>query len=181
MAEQKKPDLTSEDIDSIIREIANNPELSKEAINEKAGIPPRSSRENRLLKPWIKKNTHLVFGEKICWKKVKSIGLCSMQGTPIIPDLVGTDSKGHPVIVEIKFKFNFPSDRDYLRRDVEKRAIGQIILYACAYMREHEAISMPRLFIVSIDFSEDVEYVCEILRSKGFDICYLAIENILPK
>ena len=180
MSEEKKRILASEDID-IIREIANNPELSKEAINEKAGIPPRSSRENRLLKPWIKKNTHLVFGEKICWKKVKSIGLCSMQGTPIIPDLVGTDSQGHPVIVEVKFKFNFPSDRDYLRRDVEKRAIGQILLYACAYMRDNPLTQIPRLFIVSIDFSEDVEYACEILRSKGFDICYLAIENILSE
>lgn len=168
-------------IDSIIREVAYNPELSKEAINQKAGIPPRSSRENRLLKPWITENTPLVFGEKIKWKSVKSVGLRSMQGTPIIPDLVGTDSQGHPVIVEVKFKFNFPSDKDYLRRDVEKRAIGQILLYACAYMRDNLSTQILRLFIVSIDFSEDVEYVCEILRSKGFDICYLAVENILSK
>ena len=181
MSEKKKTNLSSGDMDRIVREVACNPELSKEAINGKAGIPPRSSRENRLLKPWIKENTSLVFGEKICWKSVKSVGLRSMQGTPIIPDLIGTDAQGHPIIVEIKFKFNFPSDKDYLRRDVEKRAIGQILSYACAYMRDNPSTRILRLFIVSIDFSEDVEYICEILRSKGFDLQHIAIENILCK
>ena len=181
MSDEKNYGLTAADRDRIIREVACNSELSKEAINEKAGIPPRSSRENRLLKPWIKENTSLVFGEKVCWKSVKSIGLRSMQDTLIIPDLVGTDSQGSLIIVEVKFKFNFPNDRDYLRRDVEKRAIGQILLYACAYMRDNPSTQIPRLFIVSIDFSEDVEYICEILRSKGFNICHLAIKNILSK
>ena len=41
MAEQKKPDLTLQKIDCIIREVAFNRKLSKEAINQKAGIPPR--------------------------------------------------------------------------------------------------------------------------------------------
>lgn len=185
MSEEKKHLLTSEDIDSIIRETVNNPELSKEAINEKAGIPPRSSRENRLLTPWIKENTYLVFGEEIEWKSVKSFGLFYAQGDPMRPDLVGTDYRGRPVIVEVKFKFNFPSDRDWLRRDVETRAIGQIILYYYAYRkmcrRTDIPIKVPRFFIVSIDFSYDVDFVCSTLRSKGFDIFHLAIEDILSK
>lgn len=175
---EKKRVLTAEDIDSIIREVVYNPKLSKEAINEKAGVPPRGSRENKLLKPWIQENTHLVFGKKICWK---SINLNSMRGAKIKPDLIGTDPNGRPVIVEVKFKFEFQGDSKYLRRDREDRSIGQILQYACTYKREHSANPMPRLFIVSIDFSEDVEYVCSFLRSKGIDIQHLAIKKILSK
>ena len=38
-----------------------------------------------------------------------------------------------------------------------------------------------RLFIVSIDFSEDVEYVCGFLRSKGIEIYHIAIEKVLSE
>ena len=178
MSEQKKPDLTSKEIDSIIREVACNPKLSKEAINEKAGIPPRGSRENKLLKPWIEENTPLVFGEKI---DTQSVELRSRRDAIIKPDFVGTDSQRRPVIAEIKFKFEFLGDKKYLRRDREDRPIGQILMYACAYMRKPSASPMPRLFIVSIDFSKDVEAVCKFLRSKGIDIRHIAIENILAK
>ena len=90
-----------------------------------------------------------------------------MRGAKIRPDLIGMDSNGRPVVVEVKFKFEFQVDKKYLRRDREDRPIGQILVYACAYMREHPLTEQPRLFIVSIDFSEDVECVCKFLRSQG--------------
>ena len=103
-----------------------------------------------------------------------------MRGAKIRPDLIGTYSDGRPVIVEVKFKFDFPGDSKYLRRDREDRSIGQILQYACAYMRLPSRNDL-RLFIVSIDFSEDVECVCKFLRSQGICIKHIAIENILAK
>ena len=176
MPEKKKPDL----IDRIIREVACNRELSQKAIDEKAGFSSNYSREDKLLKPWIQeeKNTRLVFDKSICWRNES---LTSMRGTKIRPDLVGTDSNGRYVIVEVKFKFNFPNDKKQIRTDPEKKAIGQIFLYASAFMRKYPAYPMPRLFIVSIDFSKDVDDVCKKLCSKGIDLQHIAIENKLCK
>ena len=119
-----------------------------------------------------------MFDRKIDWQTVE---LRSMRGAIIKPDLVGTDPDGCPVIVEVKFKFEFQGDKKYLRRDREDRSIGQILMYACAYRRKHPSTQKPRLFIVSIDFSEDVECVCKFLRSKDIDIKHIAIEKILFK
>ena len=178
MEEKKKPNLTLENIDSIIREVAYNPKLPKAVINKKAGITPSDSREDKLLKPWIQGNAYLVFGEKIDWQ---SVSLTSMRGAPITPDLVGTDSQGHPVIIEVKFKFDFPGDTNHLRRDDEYKALGQILQYDRAYQRQYLSTQIPRLFIVSIDFSPDVEDICQFLCSKDIDIKYIAIEKILSK
>ena len=67
MSGQSKSHLTSADRDRIIRKIVNNPNMSKTAINQEAGIYSGRSgwREDRLLKPWIVENICLVFGEKI--------------------------------------------------------------------------------------------------------------------
>ena len=170
--------LSSLVIDRIIRETVYNPKISKEEINEIAGIPHRGSRENKVLKPWIQENTYRVFGRNIRWQSVE---LHSMRGAKIRPDLIGTYSDGCPVIVEVKFKFDFPGDPKYLRRDREDRSIGQILQYAYAYMRKHPSTEQPRLFIVSIDFSPDVEYVCKFLCSKNIDIQHIAIEDILSR
>lgn len=176
MAEKQKPNLTLEDIDRIIREVAYNPKLSKAIINKKAGITPPGSREDKLLKPWIQGNTYLVFGEKIDWQ---SVSLTSMRDAPITPDLVGTDFQGHPVIIEVKFKFDFPGDTNHLRSDPEHKSIGQTLQYALAYKRIYPSVVIPRLFIVSIDFSPDVEDICQFLCSKDIDIKHIAIERIL--
>ena len=178
MSVEKNRVLTPKDIDCIIREVACNTKLSKEAINEKAGIPPRGSREDKLLKPWIQGNTYLVFGEKIDWQ---SVSLTSMRDVPITPDLVGTDSQGHPVIIEVKFKFDFPGDTNHLRSDPEHKSISQTLQYALAYKRIYPSVVIPRLFIVSIDFSPDVEDICQFLCSKDIDIKHIAIERILSK
>lgn len=173
------PHLTSADRDRIIREVIANPRMSKSEINKAAGITSQGKgREEVILKPWIQENTHRVFGEKICWK---SPSLTNMQGKSITPDFEGIDCQGDPVIVEVKFKFDFPGDTNHLRSDPEHKSIGQILQYASAYMRDNPSTQILRLFIVSIDFSEDVAYVCKILRSKGIDICYLAIKKILSE
>ena len=174
----EKIDLSPELIDSIIRETACDQTLSKEAINKKAGITPPGSRENILLKPWIQENTRLVFGEQITWRKET---LTSKRGADIYPDYIGTDANGRPVIVELKFKFNFAVDSKQLRTDDEHDAIGQILQYACVYRRMHPASEIPRLFIVSIDFSPDVDAVCEFLRLKDIPVCYIAIDRKLTK
>ena len=178
MSTENEPVLTPKLIDSIIRETACDQTLSKEAINKKAGITPPGSRENILLKPWIPENTHLVFGEQITWRKEK---LISKRGADIYPDYIGTDANGRPVILELKFKFNFAVDSGQLRTDGEHDAIGQILQYACVYRRMHPTSKIPRLFIVSIDFSPDVDAVCKFLRSKGIDIEHIAIEKILAQ
>lgn len=129
MSTENKPVRTPKLIDSIIRETASDQTLSKEAINKKAGITPPGSRENLLLKPWIQdhENTLLVFGEKITWRKGK---LTSKRSADIYPDYIGTDANGCTVILELKFKFNFPDDRGQLRTDGEHDAIGQILQYS---------------------------------------------------
>ena len=183
MLEKKNCPLTSDDREQIIRKVIENPYISKSDINKEAGITSQGiGREDVILIPWIQGNTCLVFGEKIDWQ---SVSLPSMRGASITPDLVGTDSQGHPVIVEVKFKFDFLGDTNHLRTDDEYKAIGQILHYDRAYKRMCQCngipIEVPRLFIVSIDFSKDVADVCKFLRSKGIDIENIAIEKILSK
>ena len=163
-------------IDRIIRNVVDNPSIPKEKINEEAGIGSRQSRENLLLTPWILDNTHLVLGEDIEWQDIE---LHSLRNAKISPDLVGKDSRGCPVIVEVKFKFEYPGDANTLRTDPEYMAIGQIIQYACAYRRKYPLTEDLRLFIISIDHSPDVEDVCKFLRSKDINVRHLSIEKIL--
>ena len=180
MPAENMPHLTSADRNRIIKQVIFNSDMSKTEINTAAGItnPRGQRREDVILKPWIEENTHLVFREEIEWQ---SLSLASMRSASITPDLVGTDSQGDPVIVEVKFKFDFPGDTNHLRSDPEHKSIGQILQYASTYMRVNPSTLILRLFIVSIDFSPDVAYVCKILRSKGIDIEHIAIENILSK
>ena len=46
-----------------------------------------------------------------------------MQDAEIYPDLVGKDRQGCPIIVEVKFKFEYQGDAKSLRRDPENTAI----------------------------------------------------------
>ena len=180
MLAKNMPHFTPTDRDRIIKKVISNPHMSKTEINTAAGItnPRGQRREDMILKPWIEENTHLVFREEIDWQ---SLSLTNMQGNRVTPDFEGIDSQGNPVIVEVKFKFKFQDDTDYLRSSHEYESLGQILQYACAYMRDKPSTLILRLFIVSIDFSPDVAYVCKILRSKGIDIEHIAIENILSK
>ena len=99
--------------------------------------------------------------------------------TPITPDIFGIDKAGCPIIIEVKFKFDFPSEKNHLPSDVEHKSIGQILQYSQAYIRNNPLIGIPRLFIVSIDYSVEVDEVCKFLQKHGIDIKHIAIENIL--
>ncbi len=168
--------MTTQDRDRLIRRIVQNPNVSKQDINAEVEIPFRSSREKILLEPWIQENTECVFGENIVWKNVE---FWSLRNTKITPDLVGTDSEGLTVLVEIKFRFDFPSDKNHIRTNHEHISIGQILQYTCAYQREYSGRKKPRLFIVSIDHSPDVDAVCVFLQENDINIKHIAIENIL--
>ena len=168
--------LTSEGRNRIITEITKNKRITRAELAKKTGINRRNL-ETELVLPWIKENTQLVFCEDIRWE---SLTLRSMRNTSIRPDLAGTDSKGNPVIVEVKLKFDF-HEKSNPRANREHTAIGQILQYACAYRRKHPSAPMPRLFIVSVDLSQDVKATCQFLREKGFDICHLAIKEILSE
>ena len=104
----------------------------------------------------------------------------SLRETSITPDLIGEDCNGYPVIVEVKLKFNIPA-KNNPRTDREHKSVGQILQYVCAYMRNYPSTQQLRLFIVSIDFSTDVNAVCKYLHSKGIRIKHIAIEKILAK
>lgn len=176
MSEQKNPDLTAKDIDHIVREIVANPNISREELNKVTGIISQNQ-EKRILIPWIEKHSHLVFREKIYWSIEK---FRSLRETSITPDLIGEDRNGYPVIVEVKLKFNIPA-KNNPRTDREHKSVGQILQYVCAYMRNYPSTQQLRLFIVSIDFSPDVNAVCKYLHSKGIRIKHIAIEKILAK
>lgn len=170
--------MNSQDRDRIIKKIVQNPNMSKKEIDKEAGITnPRSgARETDLFLPWIKDNTELVFGERITWHYYKFF---SKRDTPINPDLVGKDSVDRSVIVEVKFKFDFPQDNNHLRSDVEHKSIGQILQYHTAYKRKYPFDKTPRLSIVSIDYSPEVDEICLFLQECRIDIKHIAIENIL--
>ena len=177
MSKQNTPCLSAEDRERIIREIVKNKKMTRAEIAERACI--KGSLETRLLHPWIKENTQRVFGEDITWGH--DLKLYNERDTLVRPDLVGEDSNGCHVIVEVKFKFYFHGPYQYVRTNREHIAIGQILRYACAHRKKFPSDSMPRLFIVSIDLSKDVRATCEFLKKRGINICYLVIEEILAK
>ena len=117
------------------------------------------------LELWIKYNPHIVFGEEIDW-----------VDSHVRADLVGKDSKGNAVIVEVKLW----KDNDSNRNAQEYSCVGQIIRYANDYINAHPSENM-RLFIVAQYFSHTVEDCCEFLRSHGFKIQHLSVMDALQK
>ena len=177
MSEQNISLLTSVDRYCIIRKNVNNPNMSKKEINQEASIGKGQKREDIILTPWIKENMCLVFGEEI---RLQDLSLKNSRDDPITPDIFGIDRAGCPIIIEVKFRFDFPSDRkNHLRTDVEYMALGQILQYSRHYIKKYSLTETPRLFIVSIDHSVEVDEVCKFLQKHGIDIKHIAIENIL--
>ena len=173
MSDEKHRDLSAQDRDRVVKKMIRNPKITREEIEKETGIH-RQNHEKEILLPLIRDNTRLVFRDNIWWE---SLTLHSMRDAPITPDLVGRDSQGRPVIVEVKLKFNFHG-KNNPRTDREHKSIGQILQYTCAY-RRLSGFKDPRLFIVSIDFSPDVSAVCEYLKEFNIDIQHIAIGKIL--
>ena len=104
------------------------------------------------------------------------------------PDLIGTDSEGNIVIVEVKtgllrWKPDVGDSYDLRNKNnAVRESVGQILDYARAKIRAMYPNSKPtteelssltkklRLFIVGDDYSIAVEEICELLRSNGVNI-----------
>ena len=106
----------------------------------------------------------------------------------VYPDLIGTDSEGNIVIVEVKtglLRWKPEADDGYDLQNINaavRESVGQILDYARAKIRDMYPNSKPtpedlsrltkklRLFIVGDDYSIAVEEICELLRSNGINI-----------
>ena len=109
---------------------------------------------------WIKYRSQRFFSEKIDWDI--STMLHGESG-PIYPDLLGKDSDGTPVIVEVKM--GVP----------DRTSVGQILEYAYAYWRRNRRRKL-RLFIIGTRFSPSVDGICEYLRTNRINIRHLCYE-----
>lgn len=120
--------------------------------------------DEKAFENWIKYHSRRFFSEKIYWD-ISTI----LQGEsgPIYPDLLGKDSDGTPVIVEVKM--GVP----------DRASVGQILEYAYAYWRTdfpNQSINRRRklrLFIIGTHFSPSVDGICEYLRTNRIDIRHL--------
>lgn len=93
---------------------------------------------------------------------------------PVMADLIGRDSQGNIVIVEVKPRL---LKEDFKHYNAEIcHGVGQVLQSACAKIRQRTARfnSSPtalsdftkqlRLFIVSPDDSQELQEICEMLR-----------------
>ena len=112
----------------------------------------------------------------------------STERQKVLPDLIGTDSEGNIVIVEVKTGLlNWKSDVGDTydlknKNNPVRESVGQILDYARAKIRDMYPNSKPtpeelssltkklRLFIVGDDYSIAVEEICELLGSNGINI-----------
>lgn len=114
---------------------------------------------------WIEKHSHIMFGEDISLRRTNNINN---------PDLIGKDSEGNAVIVEVKIW----SDNSTNRRDQEDKSVGQIIRYASDYVKSNPSDNR-RLFIIGHDYSPTVEACCDFLRGQGYNIQHLSVIDVL--
>lgn len=111
-------------------------------------------------------------GEDIVWDD--DTNLLSAKDTAIYPDLVGRDSKGLHVIVEVKSEF--VHENDTTRRDAEYKSVGQILDYVTAYMEQHYiSLKDLRLLIVGDYLSETVDKICLFLCERGIFIEHISV------
>ena len=118
-----------------------------------------------------------------------------IESQKVYPDLIGMDSEGNIVIVEVKtrvlrWKPDVGDSYDLQNNNAAVReSVGQILDYARAKIRAIYPNSKPtteelssltkkfRLFIVGDDYSLAVEEICELLRSNGINIHFIWIDN----
>ncbi len=126
--------------------------------------------DEKAFENWIKNHSRRFFSEEIYWDISPML---QGESGPIYPDLLGKDSDGTPVIVEVKM--GCPG----------RASVGQILEYAYAYWRTdfpNQSISRTikiasegrlRLFIIGTDFSPFVDGICEYLRANRINIRHL--------
>ncbi len=113
----------------------------------------------------------------ICWDdSVTHIPRTYNSRKHVKPDLVGKDSKGSIVIVEVKNKIgDHPNDRI-------RESVGQVLDCAIGYMKyyKHKTVSKDyskhlRLFIITKQFLQPIEDICEFLRAQNIKIAYKVV------
>lgn len=115
------------------------------------------------------------------------------ESQKVYPDLIGTDSEGNIIIVEVKtgllrWKPDVGNRYDLQNRNAAVReSVGQILDYARAKIRDmfpnsrltaEELSSLTkklRLFIVGNYYSPAVEEICELLRSNDINIHFIEL------
>ena len=114
------------------------------------------------------------------------------EGMPlnyVKPDLIGTDTEGNTIIVEVKTQL---LKHDYRNNNsISRLAIGQILDYACAIIRDLKgktiyeisneellnAVGSIKLFIFGDDYSVSVEQMCKLLTACGIKADFRWIDN----
>ena len=132
-------------------------------------LDPQMLESEKNLVVWIKKFTHILFSEPICW-----------HDSDINADLVGKDSNDNPVIVEVKLWY----DEMPNRKTQEHTCVGQIIHYTYDYANANAdtyTSENTRLFIIAQEKSKIVECCCELLRAHGFNIQHLSVMDAIRK
>lgn len=136
--------------------------------------------EDELVK-LIKENPLEVFGEEITWDP-GNVVLKEEQGGQLYPDIVGRDSQDRTVIVEVKKKTlsKKGEPNDPRNKQVAAEAVGQILHYASAYIRQYPEAKL-RLFIViqepSLRVCQRAAKPCEFLRSHDINIHCILLSN----
>ena len=105
------------------------------------------------------------------------------------PDLIGTDTEGNTIIVEVKPRL---LKDDYKNNNENSRlAIGQILDYMCAVIRDLKgatiyelsdeellnSVKSIKLFIFGGDYSVSVEQMCKLLTVCGINAEFRWIDN----
>ena len=105
------------------------------------------------------------------------------------PDLIGTDTEGNTIIVEVKPQLLKDDDKN--NNENSRLAIGQILDYMCAVIRDLKgatiyelsdeellnSVKSIKLFIFGGDYSVSVEQMCKLLTVCGINAEFRWIHN----
>ena len=147
-----------------------------------------SSEHDRLVR-YVKSHANDIFGED-GFHLQENVALPASENRagnvmPVKPDLIGRDSQGNIVIVEVKPRL---LKEDFKHYNAEIcRGVGQVLQSACAKIRQRatgfnssptalsDFTKQLRLFIVSPDASQELQDICEMLRSMGLNIHFISL------
>ena len=147
------------------------------------------SKKHKCLVSFVKSNANTIFQED-GFQLQENVNLASSENRAgnvmsVKPDLIGRDSQGNIVIVEVKPCLLKEDFRHYNTEIC--RGVGQVLQSACAKIRQHtgglnssptalsDFIKHLRLFIVSPDDSQELEDICEMLRFTGWNIHFICL------
>ena len=147
-----------------------------------------SDQKHKQLASDVKDNSQKLFGKKICWvdppPKLKALTRHKS------PNLVGKDSNGNIIIVEVKTEFDSANTTNKL--DGMDKSVGQVLRYAYAYIEElicenkkpsdeklKEELKKFRLFIVGREHLQRLEDICQLLQAHCINIHHFNLNTQL--